>query len=135
MKLLIKNPFGVVFAVCTIALTSGCTSLQTGANHRPIVDGHNLPNYEQDVAECQALARQRGYMNDETQADAAIGAVIGALAGSGGDRGDILGGAIVGGVVGASSGALDARTERKNIVIQCMEKRGYRTVEPVVAIQ
>lgn len=109
--------------------------MQTGANHRPIVDGTNLPNYEQDVTECQALARQRGYMNDQTKADAAIGAVIGALAGSVGDRSSIIGGALVGGIAGGSSGAVDARTERRNIVIKCMEKRGYQTVESVAALQ
>lgn len=135
MTISISNKKGLLVTVVFVSLMSGCTSLQTGANHRPIVDGGNLENYEQDVAECQALARQRGYLNDETQADAAIGAIIGAIAGSGGDRGDILGGAIVGGAVGASGSAIDARTERRNIVITCMEKRGYQTVESVIAVR
>ena len=127
---------GALIALATAAsIMTGCTSMQTGANHRPIVDGTDLPNYEQDVAQCQELARQRGYLNDQTKADAAIGAVLGALAGSDGDRGNIIGGAIVGGIAGASSGALDARTERRNIVIKCMEKRGYQTLESIVAVQ
>ena len=71
---------------------------------------------------------QRGYLNDQTKADAAIDAVLGALAGSDG-------GAIVGSIAGASSGVLDARTERRNIVIKCMEKRGYQTVESIVEVQ
>ena len=135
MTLLTSRKNMIIAITAAASLMTGCTSMQTGANHRPIVDGTNLPNYEQDVAQCQELARQRDYLNDQTQADAAIGAVIGALAGSDGDRGSIIGGALLVGIAGASSGALDARTERRNIVITCMEKRGYQTVESIIAVQ
>ncbi len=52
---------------------------------------------------------------------AALGAVIGGLE-------DGLGGAVVGSGLGAGSRAWETRTERKNIVIQCMTGRGHRVV-------
>ncbi len=124
-KNLIK-PTALAFAV---TLMTACTNMNYGASHRPIVDGGDLTNYEHDLTECQAVAEQRDYLNDETKSDAIIGGIIGAIAGSDGDRGDILGGAIVGAGVGAAGKAYDTRTERKNIVINCMRQRGYNTVE------
>lgn len=119
----------VLLILAGAMVMTACTSLNSGASHRPIVDGGDLSNYEFDLTECQAVAEQREYLNDETKSDAAIGAVLGALAGSDGDRGDIIGGAIVGAAVGAGGKAYDTRTERKNIVINCMRNRGYNTVE------
>ena len=124
-----------IAATAFITLLSGCASMENGANYRPIVDGGDLTHYEADLAACQQVATQREYLNDETKADAAIGAVIGALAGSDGDRGDIIGGALVGGAVGAAGGAFQARTERKNIVINCMKQRGYNTVESTYIVE
>ena len=123
-----KNSKMVLVLTAAMMMTA-CTTLNSGASHRPIVDGGDLTNYEFDLTECQAVAEQRDYLNDETKSDAAIGALLGALAGSDGDRGDIIGGAIVGAAVGAGGKAYDTRTERKNIVINCMRNRGYNTVE------
>lgn len=129
MKLFNANTTKLATTATLILLTTACTSMNAGSGHRPIVDGGDLSNYESDLTECQMVAEQREYMNDETKSDAAIGAVLGALAGAGGDRGDIVGGAIVGAAAGAGGKAWDVRTERKNIVINCMRNRGYNTVE------
>jgi len=117
-----------------VTITSGCTSMATGASYRPIVDGGDLTHYESDLAECQSVATQRDYVNDETKSDAVVGAIIGAIAGADGDRGDIVAGALVGAAVGGGSKAYDVRTERKNIVINCMRQRGYNTVESTTYI-
>lgn len=129
MKLLNSTTLKLAATSTMVVLMTACTSLQTGADYRPIVDGGDLSNYETDLAECRLVAQQRDYMNDDTKSDAAIGAVLGALAGAGGDRGDIVGGAIVGAAVGAGGKAHDVIDERKNIVINCMRNRGYNTVE------
>lgn len=126
----LNNRWARTCAMATLAATTAaCTSLNTGADYRPLVDGGDLSHYETDLVQCQALARQRQYINDDTRADAAIGALIGAIAGSDGDRGDIIGGAIAGGMVGAGSKAYEVKDERKRIVINCMKGRGYKTVE------
>lgn len=135
MNLLTETTLKVAVTAAFVLFTTACTSLNAGSGHRPIVDGGDLSNYEVDLTECQAVAEQREYMNDETKSDAAIGATIGALAGAGGDRGDIIGGALVGAVVGAGGKAYDTRTERKNIVINCMRNRGYNTVESTAVVK
>ena len=126
------------FAIFTCLLTllvGGCANVESGANYRPIVDGGDLSKYELDLSRCQLIARQRAYLNDETKTDAAIGAAFGALAGSDGNRESIIAGAILGGTIGTIEGSLKAREERKNIVINCMARRGYNTVESTFAFR
>ena len=130
----LKNT-SVIATSALILLLSGCASMENGANYRPIVDGGDLTHYDADLAACQQVATQREYLNDETKADAAIGAAIGALAGADGNGGELLGGALVGGAIGAAGGAFKARTERKNIVINCMKQRGYNTVESTYIVE
>lgn len=135
MKLLNEKATKLTVTAAMVLFMTACTTMNTGADYRPIVDGGDLANYEVDLGECKLVAEQRDYVNDETKSDAAIGAVIGAIAGSGGDRGDIIGGAIAGAAVGAGGKAYDVRTERKNIVINCMRNRGYNTVESTTTVQ
>lgn len=115
-----------VFLVGT-TLLSGCFA--TGAQHRPIVDGGDLANYETDLAQCQQVAEQREYVNEDTKTDALIGAVIGALAGIGESKEATLGGAAVGALLGGGERAYETIEERKRIVIRCMQGRGYNVVE------
>lgn len=110
-------------------LLGGC--FNTGAKHRPIVDGSEPEKYEADLADCQALARQREHMNEdvklETAKSAAVGGVLGAVA-------EGVPGAIAGAVVGAGGGAAQGAQmtvrERKSIVIRCMAGRGHKVLEP-----
>ena len=101
----------------------------TGAQHRPIVDGGDLVNYELDLAECQQLAQQREYFDEDTKSNTLIGAVVGALSGIGESKEETFVGALVGAAVGAAGGAYGNREVRKKIVIQCMQGRGYNVVE------
>ena len=123
LKLVAKAGSGVV---AMITLT-GC--LSTGAAHRPIVDGGDLENYEVDLADCQQVAKQREIINDDTKSDSMVGAVAGALIGAGDSKESSLAGALVGAAIGAAKGAFDTNDERKDIVISCMQGRGYNVVE------
>lgn len=116
-----------VFTSLSVMAISACSN--TGANHQPIVDGGDLTHYQNDLSECQTLAKQRGYINPDTQTDMAIGATAGALSGIGDSKEDMIAGAIVGVLFGAASGSYKAKDEQKFIVIKCMQNRGYNVVE------
>lgn len=117
----------------TLALLSltACAS-NGGARYEPIVDGKKAANYQNDLAQCQSLATERAYMNDDTKQDMLVGAAIGAVVGlADGDTSDTegaIGGAIAGAVAGGSSRAVEARSERKEIVVNCMAGRGHKVV-------
>ncbi|UAA38421.1 hypothetical protein KIH87_17335 [Paraneptunicella aestuarii] len=121
--------YGRKLLITSIILTSLTGCLSTGAQHRPIVDGGDLANYETDLADCQKVAQQRDYINEDTKSDGIIGAVVGALSGIGESKEDTIAGAIIGAAIGMAGGAYDARDERKKIVIRCMQGRGYNVVE------
>lgn len=116
-------------SIISLLIVTTLAACSSGAMHRPIVDGGDLANYEADLADCQQVAQQREYMNDETKSDATIGAVVGALSGIGESAEETIVGAIVGAVIGGGSRAYDTQDERKKIVIRCMQGRGYNVVE------
>ncbi|WP_417452086.1 glycine zipper family protein [Kordiimonas sp.] len=110
-------------AAGTLALTA-CAN--TGADYRPIVDGPVSASYSTDLAACQAVAKKRSYLNDDTKGDGVLGAAIGAVLGA--FDGNIVEGAIVGGVSGLGAGAYKAKDERKDVVVDCMRGRGHKVV-------
>lgn len=102
-----------------------------GAAYQPIVDGPKDAKFQQDTAECQALAEQRSYTNSDVKTGAVAGAVVGGVIGllsRGNDTSNTLIGTAVGGVYGGGGAALNTRTERKNIVKRCMIGRGHRVI-------
>ncbi|MBI9088785.1 MAG: hypothetical protein JEZ12_06185 [Desulfobacterium sp.] len=112
----------------TTILLWGCG--HTAARYRPIVDGPMEQTYSADLAECQALAEKRSYLNDDVKTSALMGSGIGAVTGalSDGLEGGVVG-AAAGVVLGASTRAWETRDERKSIVCKCMELRGHKVVE------
>ena len=101
------------------------------ANYSPVVDRPG-PNYQQDLAECRALAEQRVTGAEGGVAGAAIGAGIGAIIGVG--IGLIFGvnagrtaaaGAIGGGASGGVGSAVQAHNLQKTIVVNCLVNRGH----------
>lgn len=120
------------FALLGLSLMIGACATNSGANYEPLLDGDTSPAFKADLAECQALAEHRNYLNDDTRTDALIGAGIGALAGIADDDVNDTEGAIAGAIVGALAGggarALETRDERKDIVVSCMQGRGHRAV-------
>lgn len=112
----------------TTILLWGCG--HTAARYRPIVDGPMDQKYSADLADCQALAEKRSYMNDDVKTKALLGSGIGGVTGvlSDGLEGAIVG-AAAGAAIGAGSQAWVTRDERRNIVCECMRLRGHRVVE------
>jgi outer membrane lipoprotein SlyB len=110
-----------------VALT-GCAN--TGAAYQPILDGPQTAAYQNDLVECQALAREHSLINQNTKSDVLVGALIGGALGAldDGGVGNAIGGAAVGGAAGAASGAYDARDKRSQIVVNCLKGRGHRVV-------
>jgi len=121
---------GVLFITGAALTLTACAS--GGAAYRPIVDGPQDAKYSADLGECRQVAENRDYLNSDTRTSAAIGAGFGGLIGlaEANDAGveDFIGGAIVGALFGGGDGALEARSERKNIVLNCMSGRGHRVV-------
>ena len=114
-------------AATLLLLTTACAN--TGADYRPIVDGPMDQSYSQDLTDCRALAKQRGYDKGEVKSDALLGAGIGAIAGGAAEGVEgAIGGLIVGGLIGGGGRAWDTQEERKEIVINCLKQRGHRVV-------
>jgi uncharacterized protein YcfJ len=114
-------------AIPLLLVISACAN--SGADTRPIVDKPG-PNYERDLAACQALAKQKDYASGETATNTAVGAGLGALIG--GVTGDWAGagiGAGVGAAGGLGKSAVDTQSARGNIVKRCMVGRGYNVVD------
>lgn len=121
----------LITVTCIAAMISLSACATGGAGHTPIVDAPKTPQYYADVADCQALARQRKLINGDTQTAALIGAAGGALVRGLSDKDDtdqILGGALAGAAIGGGAGMLSAYGEQKDIVLRCMSGRGYRVL-------
>ncbi|TDF35506.1 glycine zipper family protein [Alteromonadaceae bacterium M269] len=119
-----QNQWLSVFFVVTLFL-GGCTTTQ----HRPEVEGGDLANYETDLAECQALASKHKDSKDKTKRNAGIGAAAGALIGLGEGGEEAVAGAVIGAIVAGGATALNTRKELKNVVIKCMQGKGYNVVD------
>ncbi|WP_254430619.1 MULTISPECIES: glycine zipper family protein [unclassified Ruegeria] len=115
--------------ILPILLTAAaCTNV--GANYQPIVDGPVGPNYNADLAQCQALARTQPTVDGNTAGAAAIGA-----AGAAGTKAiiddsasDLGRAAVAGALVGAGASALQNTQNQEVIVRNCMRGRGYNVV-------
>ena len=125
-----RNVF-LIPSTFAIIITSACAT-NSGANYEPIVDGSKTASYTTDLSQCQTLAEDHAYLNDDTQQNmmigAALGAVIGLADGEVSDTEGAIGGAVAGAIGGAIDGSVEARGERKQIVVQCMAGRGHKVV-------
>jgi hypothetical protein len=113
---------GLVLAAC----------VNSGARYEPVADGLTSVTYASDLEACQALVTERSYINGDTRNNALIGAGLGALAGVADEEVNDTEGAITGAIVGAVAGAgatmIETRSERRDIVIDCMKSRGHTVV-------
>ena len=129
----IRTPLTLLGAISMVSL-SACAS--GGAAHQPIIDGPNDPQYraayQQDLAECRKVAEQRKYDNSDVRTQALVGAGIGGLIGLANardvDEGDFFTGAIIGGLVGGGSEALETRSQRREILLNCLTGRGHNVL-------
>ncbi|WP_051305576.1 glycine zipper family protein [Desulfogranum mediterraneum] len=111
-----------------VLMLMGCG--HTAARYQPIVDGPKDSKYFTDLSSCQQIAEERSYMNDEVKTRALLGAGLGAVVGVIDDgAGGALAGVIGGSLIGGGAGSWKTRTDRKNIVLQCMRMREYKVVE------
>ncbi|MEP2990599.1 MAG: hypothetical protein ABJN65_15165 [Parasphingorhabdus sp.] len=123
-----QKPSTIMAIACTGLVLSGCAN--TASGYRPIVDGYEDEVYHADLADCQALAKTKRYDNGETKTAALAGAVLGGAVGAIEDDSveGAIAGVLLGGLIGAAGGAADTRTDRKDIVIRCMDGRGHAVV-------
>ena len=111
-----------------VVLASVSVYLCSCAGHQPIVDtkGVDMSNYQADLAECQAYARQIN-AGKETAVGAGVGAALGwALSAVSGNEKNV--GAKVGAVSGGAAGAGRAATTQKNVIAGCLRGRGYKVL-------
>lgn len=112
------------------AITLGALGACTAPVDRPLVtDGTRNATFDADYASChtQAATFQNGAGAQTTAAGAAIGATIGALDADDAWEG-ALAGAAVGGLIGAAENASATDTERRNVLIRCMQNRGHNVI-------
>lgn len=119
---------GILPALMLLFSALGCG--HTGADIQPLVDGPKKPSWTSDLSDCQDLARQKSYINDDVKSDALIGGTIGLVAGalSDGLEGAAVG-AAAGGLIAGGGKAWETREQRSAIVCECMRQRGHRVVE------
>lgn len=98
---------------------------QMGTDVSPVLDGAPNAQFQSDLAECRAIARNQSQLDHETMAAAVIGAGIGGILGEADDEGDALGGALAGALAGAAMGVSEASETRETIVLNCLRGRGH----------
>ena len=112
-----------LLSIASIVLLTACA----GADVRPIVDmkGVNQAQYADDLAECQGYADQV-QSGRQVATGAAAGAVIGGVVGAvAGNRNSAARTAGVGAVAGGAQGAGGAMRDRRQVIRNCLENRGY----------
>ncbi len=118
----------IFFALPVVALAGACAN--SGANYVPIIDGAVGPNYQSDLANCQALARSQPTLDSNTAGAAAIGAA-GAAATTAiidNSASDLGRAAAAGALIGAGESAINNSQNQEVIVRNCMRGRGYNVV-------
>lgn len=109
----------------TAAIMSGC------ASYKPVVDMRGVSQnvYDQDLLECQELAKQRDPAA-QAAGGAAVGAIFGALLGAAIGGSSMAGyGAGIGAANGVAAGGAHGAASQINIVRNCMAGRGYRVLD------
>ena len=108
---------------CALCLTS----CNTGSNYKPLVYDQG-PSYENDLRHCQALSEQKSYFNSDMAFSAALGAGGGALVGglATGSLHTAISTAALGAVIGTGTAANNTKNQKKQIIIKCLQYKGYK---------
>ena len=117
----------ILIAPLALATLLGACA-EMGTDVTPVLDGAPTAQYQRDLAECRALARDQSQLQQETMAAAVIGAGIGGVLGEVDDDGEALGGAIAGALAGTAMGVSEASETRETIVLNCLRGRGHAVV-------
>lgn len=107
---------------------SACAN--SGANYKPVIDGPVGASYQNDLAECQALAASGATIDGKTAGSAAIGAGVGAASSVlwNGNSSELGEAAAVGALAGITSSAIEKNAQRESIVKNCVRGRGHNVV-------
>lgn len=116
-----------LFAI-TLGLLAAC---DRPMNEPYLFDGPKPAGYETDLAQCKSIAAN--YKADDVTGAAIGGAAIGGVLGAVDDSNDnelegALGGAAAGALVGALSVQEKVGDARRDVVIRCLQGRGYKVV-------
>lgn len=113
-----------LIVVVALAATTGCA----GRRANVVIDpaGVDMGRYQQDLAQCQQIAKQvRGKAAGGAVGGAVVGGAIGGIVGDSDTAGK---GAGVGAVAGVARGAGATRKERQLVVKNCLRNRGYQVL-------
>lgn len=96
-----------------------------------LFDGPKPAGYDTDLAQCKSIAAT--YKADDITGAAIGGAAIGGVLGAVDDSNDnelegALGGAAAGALVGSLSAQEKVGEARRDVVIRCLQGRGYRVI-------
>lgn len=119
----------------TVAVISGCA--QT-SGYRPVIDPYADPRpafLQQDVAQCEQIAKENASVGKDTLIQGGTGALIGGATGAA--MGAIFGnpavgaaaGGAIGGIGGAAKGGFQADETYKRIFRNCMRGRGHQVLD------
>ncbi|MHB8728569.1 MAG: glycine zipper family protein [Sulfuricaulis sp.] len=114
--------YGVILV--SLICAAGCAGRRADVVIDPA--GVDMGRYQQDLAECQQIAKQvRHGAVTGAVGGAVVGGAVGAIVGNGetAERG-----AGVGAVVGVARGARATRREKQLVIKNCLRNRGYKVL-------
>jgi uncharacterized protein YcfJ len=115
----------LIAVLLSLAFLAGCAT--SGANRVPLVDmrGKDAAQFNLDVQECQAYARQTVGAGTGAAVGAVAGALLGAFLAPSGSRNYVAGrGAVLGGLAGGVHG----NETQENVITRCLAGRGYNVL-------
>ena len=124
----------VSIILASFSILSGCA---TYTGWQPVVDTYNDPNayrLQQDMADCQMLAKQAGSVGTEAAKGVAAGGLLGAAAGAaigavaGNPGGGAAIGAAAGGIGGGAQQGVSGDEQYKRAYINCLRDRGHKVI-------
>lgn len=115
-----------VLLVVLLPLGAACSN--SGAGYTPMVDGTRNASFATDLTACQSLARSQPVLDGQTGNATVVGAAIGGVLGAADDDATLGEGLIGGAIGGALSDTVQTSSDRKSIVITCMQQRGHNVV-------
>jgi outer membrane lipoprotein SlyB len=116
--------------VALLLVVGGCAGVEELTGQTPIVDrkGVSQGQFAADLADCQLYADQV-QSGRQVVTGAAGGAVVGGAVGAVvGNHKSVARAAGVGAVAGGARGAAGAMAERRLVLRNCLENRGYRVL-------
>jgi hypothetical protein len=115
-------------ALAALLVLAGCAGRREGGGVIVDMQGVDPWAYRQDLVECQAYADQVA-AGEKVASGAVGGAVVGgALGAISGSSERAKRSAAAGAVIGATGGVADTARERRTVIRNCLQGRGYRVL-------